>query len=127
MASRFHWLLLLAASPALAAAGTALVGSGVGNADSLISEGTKLYNQKKFAKAADQFLAANRANPSALPTYLQLARSLLAAKEIMRSCYVYRVYLKAAPESPDRKKAQAESDQCERQLKTAKNQPPDHQ
>jgi hypothetical protein len=43
----------------------------------------------------------------------------------MRACYVYRVYLKAAPDNPERKKAQAESDQCERQLKTAKNQPAD--
>src|SRR5688500_17704239 len=37
--------LLLLVSPALAA-NTALVGPGVGNADSLVSEGTKLYNQK---------------------------------------------------------------------------------
>ena len=123
MASKLLALLLLA-SPALAA-NTTLVGVGVGNADSLMSEGTKLYNQKKYAKAAEEFLIANRANPAALPPYLQLARSLLAAKQIQRACYVYRVYLKAAPESPDRKKAQAESEQCERQLKTAKNQPAD--
>jgi thioredoxin-like negative regulator of GroEL len=124
MASRRLALLLVLSAPAFAAT-NALVGPGVGNADSLISDGTKLYNQKKFAKAAEQFLAANRANPAALPTYLQLARSLLAAKQVQRACYVYRVYLKAAPESPDRRKGQAESDQCERQLKTAKGQPPD--
>jgi len=116
--------LLLIAAPGFAA-NTALVGPGVGNADSLVSEGTKLYNQKKYARAAEVFLQANRANPATLPTYLQLARSLLAAKQVQRACYVYRVYLKAAPESPDRKKAQAEGEQCERQLKTAKKQPPD--
>ena len=38
---------------------------------------------------------------------------------------MYRVYLKASPETPERKKAQAESEQCERQLKVAKNQPAD--
>lgn len=124
MASKLLVALLLCASGVLAA-DTALVGPGVGNADSLISEATKLYNQKKFAKAAELFLSANRANPATLPTYLQLARSLLAAKQVQRGCYVYRVYLKAAPESPDRKKAQAESDQCERQLKTTKGQPAD--
>ncbi len=115
----------LAALTAFAAPNTSLVGPGVGNADSLVSEGTKLYNQKKYAKAADAFLAANRASPATLPTYLQLARSLLAAKQVLRACYVYRVYLKAAPESPERKKAQAEGEQCDRQLKSARNQPAD--
>ena len=124
MRSELFLAALLSSSIALGA-NTALVGPGVGNADSLVSEGTKLYNQKKYAKAAEVFLSANRANPATLPTYLQLARSLLAAKQIQRACYVYRVYLKAAPDSPDRKKAQAESDQCERQLKTAKKQPAD--
>ncbi len=116
--------IVLAASSAVAA-GNPLVGPGVGNADSLVSEGTKLYNQKKYARAAELFLQANRASPATLPTYLQLARSVLAAKQISRACYVYRVYLKAAPESPDRKKAQAESEQCERQARTAKGQPAD--
>ncbi len=124
MRSELFLAALLSSSIALGA-NTALVGPGVGNADSLVSEGTKLYNQKKYPKAAELFLQANRANPSTLPTYLQLARSLLAAKQIQRACYVYRVYLKATPDSPDRKKAQAESDQCERQVKTARNQPPD--
>src|SRR5699024_7677389 len=40
-------------------------------------------------------------------------------------CYAYRVYLKSTPDSPDRKKAQAESDQCERQLAGARGQPAD--
>lgn len=117
--------VLLLALAASAASAEALVGPGVGNADTFISEGTKQYNQKQYAKAVDNFTKATRANPSLLPPYLQLARSHLAAKQIQRSCYVYRMYLKAAPESADRKKAQAESEQCERQLKTAKKQPPD--
>src|SRR5262249_20949585 len=102
-----------------------LVGPLIGNADTFIAEGTKQYNQKQYAKAVDNFTKATRANPALLPPYLQLARSHLAAKQVMRACYVYRMYLKAAPDNADRKKAQAESDQCERQLKTAKNQPPD--
>lgn len=122
MRSEILALALVAAAPAFA---EALVGSGVGNADTFISEGTKQYNQKQYAKAVDNFSKATRANPTLLPPYLQLARSHLAAKQVMRACYVYRMYLKVAPESADRKKAQAESEQCERQLKTAKGQPPD--
>jgi len=110
---------------ALSAASEPLVGAGVGNADTFITEGTKQYNAKQYPKAIDNFTKATRANPALLPPYLQLARSLLAAKQISRACYLYRVYLKATPDTPDRKKAQAESDQCERQLKTAKKQPPD--
>jgi tetratricopeptide (TPR) repeat protein len=122
MRSELAAAALLFAAPAFA---EVLVGSGVGNADTLVSEGTKLYNQKQYAKAIDNFTKATRANPTLLPPYLQLARSLLAAKQTQRACYLYRMYLKAAPETADRKKAQAESEQCERQLKTAKNQPPD--
>jgi tetratricopeptide (TPR) repeat protein len=102
-----------------------LVGPRVGSADLFMSEGTKLYNRKQYKAAAESFAKATRANPQALSQYLQLARALNADKQVMRSCYVYRVYLKAAPDTPERKKAQAESDQCERQLKSAKNQPPD--
>lgn len=117
--------LLLFAAPALAADVEALVGPRVGSADLFVSEGTKLYNKKQYAKAAELFLKATRANPSALPPYLQLARSMQSARQLQPACYAYRVYLKAAPEGPDRKKAQAESDQCERKLKAAKNLPPD--
>lgn len=117
--------LLVASAASAASAGEALVGSGVGNADTFISEGTRQYNQKQFPKAVDNFIKATRANPTLLPPYLQLARSHLAAKQIMRACYVYRMYLKAAPDNADRKKAQAESEQCERQLPRAKGQPPD--
>jgi len=113
---------VLAAGPVLA---DPLVGASVGNADALISEATKQYNQKKQAKAAELFLKATRANPSLVPVYLQLARSFLAAKQVPRACYAYRVYLKSSPDNPDRKKAQAESDQCERQLAGLKPAPVD--
>lgn len=118
-------LLLLALLSAAAPHGEPLIGPGVGNVDTFISEGTRLYNAKQYPKAVENFTKATRANPALLPPYLQLARSHLAAKQVQRACYVYRMYLKAAPESADRKKAQAESEQCERQLKTAKGQPPD--
>lgn len=102
-----------------------LVGAGVGNADALISEASRLYNKKQHAKAVDLYLKATRVSPTTLATYLQLARSSVLAKQIQRGCYAYRVYLKASPDTPERKKASAESDQCERQLKNAKGQPPD--
>ena len=50
---------LLLSAPAF---GQALVGPGVGNADSLVSEGSKLYNRKQYAKAAENFTRASRAN-----------------------------------------------------------------
>lgn len=102
-----------------------LVGAGVGNADALISEASRLYNKKQHAKAVDLYLKATRVSPTTLATYLQLARSSVLAKQLQRGCYAYRVYLKASPDTPERKKASAESDQCERQLKNAKGQPPD--
>ena len=117
--------LLAAPVAAAAAASEPLVGPRVGSADLFMSEGTKLYNRKQYKAAAESFAKATRANPQALSQYLQLARAFLADKQVLRACYVYRVYLKAAPDTPERKKAQAESDQCERQLKTARNQPPD--
>ncbi len=124
MASRA--LVVAAALAALPAfADSALVGPGVGNADTLASEGSKLFNRKQYQKAADLFLKATRANPANAATYVQLARAATLAKQLTRACYAYRVYLKVAPESQDKKKAVAESDQCERQLKAAKNQAPD--
>ena len=102
-----------------------LVGAGVGNADALISEASRLYNKKQHAKAVDLYLKATRVAPTTLATYLQLARASVLAKQLQRGCYAYRVYLKASPDTPERKKASAESDQCERQLKNAKGQPPD--
>lgn len=119
--------LRLAATVAALVAGVAsanpdvLVGPGVGNADTFVSEGSKLFNKKQYAKAAEQFLKATRANPAAIGTYAQLARAHMLAKQLPRACYAYRVYLKAMPDGPDRKKAAAESDQCERQLKAQKN------
>ena len=115
-------VLALVASAAFA---DPLVGSSVGNADTFVSEGSKLFNKKQYAKASDQFLKATRANPSLTQTYVQLARAQLLAKELQRACYAYRVYLKSVPDSPDRKKAAAESDQCERQVKGMKKPPDD--
>ncbi len=117
--------VVVALCAALTAGAAPLLGSAVGNADTFVSEGSKLYNQKKFADAAGSFLSATRANPALVSPYLQLARSYLANKEVMRACYAYRVFLKASPENADRKKAQAESEQCERQLKSSRGQPPD--
>jgi tetratricopeptide (TPR) repeat protein len=102
-----------------------LVGTPVGNADTVLSEAGRLYNKKQYAKAVDLYLKATRIAPATLPTYLQLARASVLAKQLQRGCYAYRVYLKASPDTPDRKKAQAESEQCERQLKVAKGQPAD--
>ncbi len=120
---RFEMLaLVLMASGALA---QPLVGQGVGNADTFISEGSKQFNKKQYAKAVDNFLKATRARPATVQTYVQLARAQMLGKQLQRACYAYRVYLKATPDSPDRKKAVAESDQCERQLKAKKKLPPD--
>jgi tetratricopeptide (TPR) repeat protein len=120
-------LLALVAGVTLSAGARAepLVGPSVGNADTLVSEASKLFNRKQYAKAAELFLKASRANPGAVTTYLQLARAQTLAKQLQPACYAYRVYLKAAPDSPDRKKASAEGDQCERQLKGLKRAPPD--
>lgn len=117
-------VVVLAASLSFA---EAVVGPGVGNADTLISEGSRQYNKKQYAKAAEQYLKATRVAPQTLATYLQLGRAMVLAKQLQRGCYAYRVYLKASPETPERKKAAAESDQCERQLKATKGkgQPPD--
>lgn len=123
MRSDLRWLVLpLVASSALA---DPLVGSGVGNADTFVSEGSKLFNKKQYSKAADQFLKATRANPALAQTYAQLARAQILAKELQRACYAYRVYLKSVPDSTDRKKAAAESDQCERQVKGMRTPPED--
>jgi len=124
MASDLRWLAL-GAVLASAAFADPLVGAGVGNADTFVSEGSKLFNKKQYPKASEQFLKATRANPALAQTYVQLARAQMLAKQLQRSCYAYRVYLKSVPDSPDRKKAAAESDQCERQVKGMKVPPDD--
>jgi predicted Zn-dependent protease len=118
-------VLLLVTTSGFSAFAAPLVGTGVGNADTLLSEGSKLFNEKKYAKAAANFLAATRANPVNLNTYVQLARASSLENKLTRACYAYRVFLKASPDTPERKKASAESDQCERKLKVSKGQPPD--
>lgn len=114
--------VLLATGAGASASAEPLIGPGVGNADTLVSEGTKLFNRKQYPKAAEHFMKATRANPATISSYVQLARALMLAKQAQKACYAYRVYLKAAPDSPDRKKAAAESDQCERQAKASKEQ-----
>ncbi|MEW5741458.1 MAG: hypothetical protein AB1938_21230 [Myxococcota bacterium] len=123
MASRL--LFAVAVLGASVANAEPLVGPGVGSADTLVSEASKLFNRKQYQKAADLFLKATRADPSQVNTYLQLARAQTLARQLQPGCYAYRVYLKSVPDSPDRKKAVAESDQCERQLKSLKKPPPD--
>lgn len=118
-------LVVLAALVSSAAFAEPLVGAGVGNADTFASDASKLFNKKQYPKAADQFLRATRANPSNLQNYVQLARAQMLAKQVVRACYAYRVYLKSMADTPERKKAAAESDQCERQLKSMRKPPDD--
>lgn len=108
--------LALALGLSAPAAADPMVGPGVGNADLLIAEGTRLYNEKSYASARDNFLKATRIAPATLPTYLSLARAYLALEKVEFACQTYRVYVKNSPESPDRAKAQAELDGCERRL-----------
>ena len=91
----------------------------MGNADTLVSEGSKLFNRKDYAEGLGELPQGHPRQPGrrSTPTCSSRAPRLLA-KELSRACYAYRVYLKVAPETPERKKASAESDQCERQLKT---------
>jgi thioredoxin-like negative regulator of GroEL len=105
----------LAIAPATAFA-EPMVGPLVGNADLLAAEGTRLYNEKAYDQARDRFLKAARVSPTTLPTYLSLARSYFALKDLERACQVYRVFVKNSPESPDRDKAQGESELCDKQL-----------
>jgi tetratricopeptide (TPR) repeat protein len=113
-------LVLAALALASAAAAEPLVGPSVGNADVLLSEGNRLYSNKKYAKAASKFLAATRANPTATQPYLVLARSYMYAKQMPAACNAYRAFLSAAPESADRPKAERELTKCEYRLKRVK-------
>lgn len=115
MRSSLGLVAALALLPGLAGA-EALIGPGVGNADLLLADGMRLYNEKVYDQARDRFLKATRVAPAALPTYLALARTYSALKDLERAIVVYRVYVKNAPESPDRDKAQAELELCERQF-----------
>src|SRR5262249_18697987 len=113
----FHSLsCLLLLSHGLAAADP-LVGPAVGNADVLISEGTRLYNSRQYGKAAEYFLKATRADPARVNAYLSLARSAMSAKQIKSACEAYQAFLKSADQSPTRAKAQEEAELCARQLR----------
>ncbi|MFN0062474.1 MAG: tetratricopeptide repeat protein [Myxococcaceae bacterium] len=96
-----------------------LLGPSVGNADVLSSQGATLYNQKQYAQAAEKLLRSIYANPTSMGPYLMLARSQLADKQVAQACATYRAYLKAAPPSLDRDKAQKEMELCERQRAAA--------
>jgi thioredoxin-like negative regulator of GroEL len=104
-----------------AASAEPLIGPGVGSSDLLVAEGMRLYNEKAYEPARDRFLKATRASPATLPTYLSLARASFALEDLELSCQVYKVYVRAAPASPDRDKAQSELDLCERRLARVKD------
>src|SRR4051812_19383811 len=109
-------LAVVVAAMAPAAFAAPLVGASVGNADALLADGARLYNQKDYAAASESFLKATRANPKLLPSYLQLARSQLAAQKLPQACYAYRAFLRGEPDATDRQKAESELQLCERQL-----------
>jgi tetratricopeptide (TPR) repeat protein len=92
-----------------------LIGPAVGNADFLVAEGARLYNEKSFEQAKEKLLKATRAAPAASGTYLSLARAYFALGDLDHACLVYRIFVKSSPESPDRDKAQSELELCERQ------------
>ncbi|MBS2032326.1 MAG: hypothetical protein JST54_30785 [Deltaproteobacteria bacterium] len=118
-------VLFVAATAHAAASPTAMVGPGVGNVDLLVTQGLKDYNAGHYEQARDEFLKSLRAKPDNVPAYLSLARSYLQTKQIALSCWTYRVFLKAAPQSPDRDKAQAESENCQKQMAGLKPVPAD--
>ncbi len=119
LAPRAALLAALALATPGAALAAPLVGPAVGNADLLVAEGTRLYNERAYELARDQFLKATRVAPATLGTYLSLARSYSAAKDLERAAIVYRVYIKNAPETPDREKAQSELELVEKQLQAS--------
>jgi len=108
-------LALLPTSALASPSPTALVGPGVGSVDLLVTQGLKDYNAGKYEAARDDFLKSLRASPENTPVYLSLARSYLQTRQVALACWTYRVFMKAAAGSPDRDKAQAELDNCQRQ------------
>lgn len=125
MASERAAALVVALTLSAVASAEPIVGPSVGSADTLMSEASKLFNRKQYAKAAELFYKSTRADPTNVTAYLQLARAQTLSKQLRPACYAYRVYLKSVPDSPDRRKASAESDQCERQLRGLRKPPPD--
>lgn len=97
-----------------------LVGPSVGNGDLLMAEGSRLYNTRQYKDAAESFLKATRVRPEVPGAYLGLARARLAAQGWEEAYLAYRAFVKMAPESPDRAKAEKELELCERKLKSAK-------
>lgn len=123
--SKWQTISLAIAAIALASSAVAepLVGPSVGNADTLLSEGNRLYNARQYSKASALLLKATRANPASLAAYLSLARSYMAQKQTRSACLAYRAFLRSAPDTADRGRAQSELELCERQLKTRKAAP----
>lgn len=113
------WVLMLVLWAGVAAA-QPLVGPSAGNADLLMAEGSRLYNTRQYEEAAESFLKATRVRPEALGAYLALARARFGANQLVESYLAYRAYVKAAPGSPERTKAERELELCERKLKSSR-------
>jgi thioredoxin-like negative regulator of GroEL len=92
----------------------------VGNAELLMAEGSRQYNTRQYQEAAESFLNATGVRPEALGAYLGLARARLGANQLVESYLAYRAYVKAAPASSERTKAERELELCERKLKSAR-------
>ncbi|HEX8441305.1 tetratricopeptide repeat protein, partial [Archangium sp.] len=121
MCSKLRGLMLVVLGLWAGVAGAQpLVGPSVGNGDLLMAEGSRLYNMRKYPDAAAAFLKATRVRPELLGAYLGLARAQLAAQRLEESYLAYRAYVKVAPESSDRTKAERELELCERKLKSAR-------
>jgi thioredoxin-like negative regulator of GroEL len=116
----WSWMLVVLGLWAGGAGAQPLVGPSVGNGDLLMAEGSRLYNTRQYKEAAESFLKATRVRPEALGAYLGLARARLGANQFVESFLAYRAYVKAAPDSPDRTKAERELELCERKLKSAR-------
>jgi outer membrane protein assembly factor BamD (BamD/ComL family) len=116
---------VLLATSAQAASSTALVGPGVGPADLYTSQALKDYNARRYDAARDELLKALHAKPDVIPAYLTLARSYLKTGQVALACWTYRTYVKNAPATPDRDKANAEAANCERQRTHLKPPPAD--
>jgi thioredoxin-like negative regulator of GroEL len=116
----WSWVLVVLGLWAGVVGAQPLVGPSVGNADLLMAEGSRLYNTRQYEEAAESFLKATRVRPEALGAYLGLARARFGANQLVESYLAYRAYVKAAPGSPERTKAEKELELCERKLKSAR-------
>ncbi len=98
MASRLIILLLLAALPAQAT--EPMVGPAVGNADTLVSEGSKLFNRSSTPRPPS---SSSRRRAPTRPTWAPTCSwraPTCSPSSCSRACYAYRVYLKAVARHP---------------------------